>query len=465
MPLDEFDPASPAACPDDLLTAAHGEFLRAAAHRRLDRHANGWRQRMVVELALHTGAKVSELVSLRVEDVRLVARDETIRVTSEARPRVLPLTGPMVALLDEYLTWKSSVGEATDAASPLVCSQRGGPLTMRGWQDAWALAQRHAGLLNDDRAARFSLESAREHAGRRVYGLRHNPHDVQAWLGLAFHSNVERFRPSDLSFNPVDLRPLLPGGAAPARRRRAATVHPDLARAVGLYNGTGGRLDRHRARDFFLAVPTTDPLGQFWIARCLDRGRCFFPRDPALAQRKAAGVMDEVLALADAGGAMAMYLYACACDEGLGRAADHELAVVWYEKAIAAGNETSWNNLGLLHEYGKGTPRDSRRAVAHFREGAARHEGSSMFNLAVMLGEGISTPRDPAQALAWYHRAAALGEPRSMNNLSYLYANGLGVERNAEVAERWFLLAGQLNTSARGYVNPGREIEMIRLAG
>lgn len=465
MAIDKLDPDTVSALPDDIMTAAEGDHLRAAANLRLDRHSNAWRQRMVVELALYTGAKVSELVSLSVDDVRLVPGDESIRVQSDARPRVLPLTTNMARLLDEYLVWKRKVGESMEPNAPLVCSQRGGALTMRGWQDAWALAQRHAGQVDASGSPRFSLESAREYAGRMIYSLRHNPHDVQAWLGLAFHSNVERFRPSELTFNPIELRSLLPCGVVAVSGENLPRVHPELLRAVALYNGTGGRMDRYRARQHFLSVPATDPLGQYWIARFLERGRAFFPRDPELAHRKAARVIDEVLAQAEAGGSMAMYLYACACDEGLGHEADPKLAVHWYEKAIEAGNETSWNNLGLLHEYGKGTPRNSEKAVMCFRQGAARHEGSSMFNLAVMLGEGIGAPQDLVEALYWYHRAAALGEPRSMNNLSYLYANGVGVERNAEAAERWFLLAGQLTQSARGYVNPSREIEMIRLAG
>lgn len=451
----------------DLLTDEAVASLRQGCQARLGQHTNAPRQQMVVELALYTGAKANELTRLTCGDVRLVPGDETIRIPSPSNPRVLPLTRAMVGLLADYMEWKRSGGEPTDAAAPLVCSQRGGGLTLRGWQDSWALAQRHAGLLDSAGRPRYCLDSARAHAGMRVYRLRGNPHDAQAWLGLDLHTNVARYRPPELDFQPIDLRPYLGDKAVTTAATYPTNAHPALVRAVGLYNGTGGRVDRHAARRQFLDVPSDDPLGRFWIARLLDHGRSYFPHNPELARERAAAVIGKVRRAAESGDAMGIFLLASALEDGLGLPQDEAESLRLYKLAAAKGFETAFNNAGLMLESGRGTRRDPEAALEYFRAGAALHEASCMFNLAVMLSSGIGCTPDFTEALGWYHRAAGLGDVRSMNNLSYYYYHGIGVDRDEAMAERLYCLAGQLPRSkgGYGYVEPRPEAVLITLTG
>ncbi len=449
----------------DTITGPDCAILLTSARTRAGSHANAWRQRLVVELALHTGAKVGELTTLTCGDVRLLPGHETLRIRSRNAPRVLPLTAELASALREYLRWKEQAREATGSEAPLVCSQRGGALTLRGWQDAWLLAQRHARLI--DRAGKplFSLESAREHAGRRIYTLRENPHDVQAWLGLALSSNADRFRPQDLDFNPVCLRALLE--PKPGRNSRWPTnASHALLIAAGYFNGTAGVMDRYEARRRLLALPDTDPLAQYWIARCLERGRAFFPRNHDMAHEKAVKCIGQVREMAETGDVMAMYLMGSEYTEGIsGVPIDHRKSLDWYLRAAEKGHETSLNNIGLLYEYGLGVERDSARAMEYFRHGASLHEGSAMFNLAVMLAEGIGCVPDLGEALTWYKKAASIGEVRSMNNLSYYYRHGIGVPKDPAAAERWYCHTGQLPHSPHGYVRPTPQPVLIRAAG
>lgn len=438
--------------------------LQDVAEARCSRNRNAWRQRMVVELALHTGAKAAELTALTCGDVRLHPGHESLRIRSDASPRVLPLTNRLAGIFREYVGWKEEVGEDTSGQASLVCSQRGGPLTLRGWQDAWLLAQRHAGIATNGGTAVHSLESAREFAGRRIYALRNNPHDVQAWLGLSLSSNADRFRPSDLSFNPVSLRSVIEPPAIVTRRWPTSSL-PELILATMYFNGTGGVMDRFEARRRLLALPEGDPLGQYWIARCLDRGRAFFPKDKELAREIALQCVSAVRDLAHGGDVMAMYLWGSEHAEVIaGGEVDPERAFHWYTKAAEQGHETSLNNIGLAYEYGRGVPRDSAMAMEYFRKGAMLHEASAMFNLAVMHAEGIGCEADLKEALRWYKKAASIGEPRSMNNLHYLYRHGLGVPKDPEAANRWYCLSGQLPQAAYSYVRPEAKYALIRAA-
>jgi TPR repeat protein len=440
------------------------QTLRGSVLDREGRYEQGFRQRAVLEIALYTGAKVTELARLTVGDLQLVPSALSIRIPSESNPRVLPLNSGIANWFAKYLEQKKAAGESLAATAPLVCSQRGSGLSVRGWQDAWGLIQRHAGVISADGRPLFSLESARQAAGRRVYRASRNPHHVQGWLGLDLSTNADRYLPETIMMNVEVLRAVLDDVWSPLEVR----PHPEekLRLAFGFYNGTAGVMNRNLARRLLVETSPDDPRAEFFIARCLERGRAYFPINPDLAQRKAAATIGGIRELASEGCPIATFLYATALDEAMGCERNLEEAVVWYEKAISLGVETAYTNLGLLYHWGRGVKRDDARALGYFQQGAALHEASCMFNLGVMYQEGIGTEANLATALRWYHRAATAGEVRSMNNLSYLYSVGLGVPRDEKAAERWYCLAGQLPSARAGVVMPDKpQIEMIRLAG
>lgn len=449
--------------PDRPLLETDGVVLRSAISGKMADNIASARQLAVVELSLFTGAKVNELAALDCGDVRLTKGHESIRIPSRAHPRVLPLDDAMAAFLSWYMEKKTEAGEPTDSKAPLVMSQRKSRLSIRGWQEAWSVAQRLAGLVDADNRPLFNLEAARALAGRRVYQFCGNPHHVQAWLGMDESTNVDRYSPNLLLTDFRALRVLLENAGRIARVPPVESV--ELSTAVSYYNGTAGYVDRQLARRLFVNVPPEDPLGQFWIARCLHHGRSTFPINPTLGERKASLLIDEIIRLAKDAHPMAMFLYASALNDGLGVPLNLEASAAWYRDAADAGFETALNNYGLVLEAGRGLPRDRKKAFEVFELGATRHEASCMFNLAVMLQDGRVGKPNLEGALRWYRKAASLGDVRSMNNLSYLYYTGQGVPKDELVAERYYCLAGQLPASRDGFVGATKEVQMISLAG
>lgn len=448
---------------DDLLTLDQEVTLRGVMKKREASYRNGFRQRAVVELALYTGAKVNELERMTCGDVFLEPTAHSLRIPSETNPRVLPLSPEMGTFLAEYLEKKRDAGESTDATAPLVCSQLGSKLTLRGWQAAWALAQRHSGLVDGEDKARFNLEVARRVVGRRLYRVANNPHHVQAWLGLDITSNADRYRPDGLEVNVETLRPLVEEVVAPVDLRIPDS--PSLRLAMAYYNGTIGVMNRILARRLFLDNPPEDPRREMWVARGLSRGRVHFPENYEMGERKAHQVIAAIAELVQQGDPMATFLYASAHDEGLGVKRDYEKSAELYQKAMDMGVETAITNLALKYHWGTGVPQDDQKALELFHRGAALHEASCMFNLALMTMEGMGTEKDLQKAVRWFTKAAAIGELRSMNNLSYLYENGEGVPKDERLAERWYCLAGEISYGGDGVVKKGQRIEMIRIAG
>ncbi|MBN1362557.1 MAG: site-specific integrase [Sedimentisphaerales bacterium] len=127
---------------------------------------NGVLAWMVVDLALSTGLRVSELVALDVQDLdlrlgavkvaRLKKRKKTIRT--------VPIDKRLIRHLKDYLVWRAdriddldedySEG-LTEKSGALLVGQRG-PLTNRGAQQIWKTSIKRAGLRAD-----LSIHAAR----------------------------------------------------------------------------------------------------------------------------------------------------------------------------------------------------------------------------------------------------------------------------------------------------------------
>jgi len=72
-----------------------------------------------------------------------------------------------------------------------------------------------------------------------------------------------------------------------------------IREAIALYSGIKGKIDYAKAKELFLELAEQgDPLGEMWIARCYDMGRCDFPYDTEKAEKIAGGVIDQVKQLA-----------------------------------------------------------------------------------------------------------------------------------------------------------------------
>jgi integrase len=142
---------------------------------------------MVVDLALSTGLRVSEMAALDAEDVDLergclrVIRRKRRKETTET----LAIGKELVDHLRQFLNGRQS--------GPLFVGQRG-PLTYRGLQQIWKAASRRAGLPKE-----FSIHSARHSIAVHLLKKTGNLRQVQKQLGHASPATTANMY-ADISF-------------------------------------------------------------------------------------------------------------------------------------------------------------------------------------------------------------------------------------------------------------------------
>ena len=138
---------------------------------------------MVVDLALSTGLRVSEISALTVEDANLKRGSLTVRRVKKRRqskPESLAIGKELVDHLRDYLTWRSArvrdTGLPATKGSLFVGSR--GPLTAQGLQRIWKAAIQRAGL-----PAELSIHSARHTLAVALLRRTGNLRQVQKQLG------------------------------------------------------------------------------------------------------------------------------------------------------------------------------------------------------------------------------------------------------------------------------------------
>ncbi|HUU89899.1 MAG TPA: tyrosine-type recombinase/integrase [Phycisphaerae bacterium] len=133
----------------------------------------------VVDTALLTGLRVSELARLTVGD--LDAKRGALRVwRHKRRPRAqetLALPPELVEHLGRFVAWKLSAGQAVDPGAALFVGKRG-PLTAQGLAQLWKVAVKRAGLPRE-----LSIHCARHTLAVALLGATHNLRQVQVQLG------------------------------------------------------------------------------------------------------------------------------------------------------------------------------------------------------------------------------------------------------------------------------------------
>lgn len=132
--------------------------------------ASGRRQGVVawavVDVALSTGLRVSEMQALTVGDVDL--KLGALTVTRRKRrhtppPETLMISADLAEHLREFIAWKAAVGEPVTPKAALFVGKRG-PLSVRGMQLVW-----HSARARADLPARLSIHAARHTCGTHTY--------------------------------------------------------------------------------------------------------------------------------------------------------------------------------------------------------------------------------------------------------------------------------------------------------
>ncbi len=130
---------------------------------------------MLVDLALSTGLRVSEMASLKIEHIDF--KRGSLKVTRLKRKKKsaesIAIGNDLVQHLREYLEWDDR------KKGPLFVGQRG-PMTSRGLQQTWKAAIRQAGLPEE-----LSIHSARHTLATHLLKKTGNLRQVQKQLGHA----------------------------------------------------------------------------------------------------------------------------------------------------------------------------------------------------------------------------------------------------------------------------------------
>ena len=152
------------------------------------------------------------------------------------------------------------------------------------------------------------------------------------------------------------------------------------------------------------------------------------------------------------------------------QAGDYATALQEWRPLAEQGNVYAQNNLGLMHEYGRGVPQKIDEAVKWYRLAAEQGDVNAKHNLDKMykifraffkiqkplaklgdvvaqadvglmyeLGQGV--PQDYAEAVKWYRLAAEQGDVGAQFKLGFIYGNDKGVPQNYAEAVKWYRLA------------------------
>lgn len=141
-------------------------------------------------------------------------------------------------------------------------------------------------------------------------------------------------------------------------------------------------------------------------------------------------------------------------EAGRGVPQDHGKAATLFERACEGGVFVACRNLGILHLYGRGVPRDVDRAFALFDTACSGGSALGCNSLGYMYRDGVSVALDDARAVALYQSACDGGSSEGCSSLGFMYAEGRAVPRDDAEAARLYDKACQ-GGSAPGCANLG----------
>jgi integrase/recombinase XerD len=193
------------------LTSAEVSALLAAPDQAT-RH--GRRDHALLQLAVQTGLRVSELAVLRRADVHLDA-GPYVRCTGKGRKeRITPLTANTTAVLRAWLR------EPGDPASPLFPGPRGKPLTRSAIEH---MVTRHASTAAA-RSPSLAAKQVSPHTLRHTAAMRllHAGVDttvIALWLGHESTETTQIYLHADMTLKEKALARTAPAGTKPGRYR------------------------------------------------------------------------------------------------------------------------------------------------------------------------------------------------------------------------------------------------------
>jgi site-specific recombinase XerD len=172
--------------PPRTLTRHEQLLLLRATGQRFD----GYRDHMLLSLALATGMREHELVGLNLGDVMADAGRPRRRVQlrvfkrsrEDARGQEVVLSSSVQAKLEKFFRWKRQQEESMEPDAPLFVSRKGNRLSTRQVRHAFQIWQRRAGFER-----RFSFHSVRHSAITNIYEA---TRDIRLAQRFARHKSI-----------------------------------------------------------------------------------------------------------------------------------------------------------------------------------------------------------------------------------------------------------------------------------
>jgi integrase/recombinase XerD len=181
-PTDEIDAPRPGRRLPSLLSRAEVEALLVQPDPR---RPAGRRDRAMLELLYATGLRVSELVSLELNDVNLETRVLVARGKG-SKERLVPVGGPAAESVRAYLAGAREALLRGRRSKHLFVTPRGGPMTRQGFAKIVARCARGAGIRR-----RISPHKLRHSFATHLLEGGADLRSVQAMLGHADVSTTQ----------------------------------------------------------------------------------------------------------------------------------------------------------------------------------------------------------------------------------------------------------------------------------
>ncbi len=170
---------------------------------------------------------------------------------------------------------------------------------------------------------------------------------------------------------------------------------------------------------------------------------------------------DLFIQCANEGNPIAMNAIGVQYKNGLGVAANRQMAIQWFKKAANVGYTKAWYNLGTAYR----ETMNFTAAYNSYCKAANLGDPQSVYAEGYMLYKGFGCKQDYKQAAFLFAQGAYIGKPNSMYFYGLCLRNGYGVPVNTDSARYWLI-----QSSSLGYTFATDELniklpENVMLAG
>jgi TPR repeat protein len=218
-----------------------------------------------------------------------------------------------------------------------------------------------------------------------------------------------------------------------------------LPQAWKLDQGIGAPIDMPKAVDLYRqSAAAGNVLARARLARIYQSGNGVVA-DPAEAQRQVAGILPDLVKLAQANDPIAQATLGAMCTDGLGVAQDAVVGNQWMQLAAKQNLPLAQYYLGVDYENGLGVAPDWNVAAQWYTKAANQGNPTALAYLGDMYRKGQGVPQSDAEAIRLYNLAVALNHPQAETNLGWMYEHGRGVPQNSAEAARLYRMAADQN--------------------